>query len=85
MAWCVRELSTQSSRPPRWLFGEGVGVQVWEVDGHPDQHASVMIGAEGTVVLINRLIVGTPDEYGAISWALERVTVGAPGFYVRIA
>lgn len=72
------------ARPARWLYGEGIGVQVWDVDAPPSQQAALLLGAGGPVVLLNRVIVGTPGEGAALAWALERTAAGVPGFYVRL-
>ena len=73
------------TRPSTWLFGEAGGVQVWAAVGDPSVCAAVLIGQGAPVVILNERIVGTADEFAALSWALARVSRGESGFFVRRA
>lgn len=61
-------------QPARWLYLTEDGVQVWEIDGHPQEIAGVLIGQGAPVIMLNRQIVGTDIELAAIGWA--RLTIG---------
>jgi hypothetical protein len=80
-------LKAQPARPSTWLFGTSGGIQVWAADGDPRVSASVYAGGDGgpPVILLNRRLVGTPEEYAALAWALERVAEGVTGFVARSA
>lgn len=75
---------TCPSRPSTWLYGEGVGIQVWAVDAHPSIRVAVRIWQGDPLVLLNRLLAGTPDEFGALAWALAKVADATPGFFVSV-
>lgn len=70
------------ARPSIWLFGEAGGIQVWAADGDPKVRVAVLIGVDMPVVILNRLLVGTPAEMAALTWALAEIARGEPGFYV---
>ena len=72
----------QPVRPSVWLFGEAGGIQVWEANGDPRVRVAVLVSAHTAIIMLNRLLVGTPAEHDAISWALARVTKEEPAFYV---
>lgn len=77
----VVETDCQPRRPARWLYGEGIGVQVWECAGDPRVRASLYVSGEAPpLVILNAAIVGTIHEHGAIAWALARIAAGFVGF-----
>lgn len=75
----------QPRRPARWLYGEGVGVQVWTIPMTDSTHVAVLIGAGAPVILLRAGIVDTDREWPALSWALRKVASSPkPGVYVRV-
>jgi hypothetical protein len=72
------------ARPSTWLFGEGVGIQVWAVTADPRIRVAVLIGQGNPVILLNRLLAGTSDEYPALAWACQQIATAAPGFFVCV-
>lgn len=71
-----------ADRPPAWVFGAPGGIQVWAVDGPTRLMASLLIEAEGRILLLNRMIVGSPLEHQILNWGLARVAAGSIGFFV---
>lgn len=71
-------------RAPTWLLGSGHGVQVWTVHNVDARLlASVLIGDDPPVILLNSRIANTPGEGAAIAWAFEHIAAGERGFFVR--
>jgi hypothetical protein len=77
------ELGRSPLRPATWLYGDGASsVQVWIVEGDERVRASVLIEAGAApIVLMNRRVVGTALEHGALAWAFQRIADRTPGFY----
>ena len=73
--------SCSPARAPTWLLGSRLGVQVWEVTEDPRIWVSILVG-ESPIVLLNRVVVGTAREGAALNWALARLALDGPGFYI---
>ena len=76
--------AARPARPSTWIFGDTGGIQVWAVEGDPRIRVAVLIGHGSPIVLLNRLLAGTSDEYDALAWAFDRVATFTPGFYVCV-
>jgi hypothetical protein len=73
------------SRPPRWLLGGRVGLQVWAATLDSLIWATLLIetrGRVGPILLLNAGLVETAHEGAAISWAMALLDACEPGFYV---
>lgn len=75
-------LAKEPKRAPVWLLGNGHGIQVWTIDVDPRIRASVLIGEDGPMILLNRRIADTSQEGAALHWAFARIAAREPGFYV---
>jgi hypothetical protein len=72
----------QPARPSAWIFGEAGGVQVWAAEGDSRVRVAVLVGDGPPVIVVNRRLMGTPAEHGAVCWALRQVAERGTGFYV---
>lgn len=79
------ERSCASGAPARFLYDNGGGIQVWEIDAPPEQRAVLLVGSGPPVVLLSHRITGTADEQPSLTWAAGHVARGSPeGIYVRL-
>lgn len=68
-------------RPARWLYGEGIGMQVWEIDAFPS--AVLLIGQGGPILALSRRIARTLCEGEAVAWAFDLIArCSPPGVYI---
>lgn len=70
-----------AARPPTWLMGSDVGIQVWTVSVHRAISATVLIGDDPPLILLNRAIIDTPQEGSALCQAMALIARGVRGFY----
>ena len=70
-----------AARPPTWLMGSDVGIQVWTVSVHQAISATVLIDDGAPIILLNRTIVDTPQEGSALATAMALIAQGVRGFY----
>ena len=61
----------------------GISVRVWE-SCISSVRASVMVGKGDSTVLLAGHTAGSQYEHEAVTWAIERIAAGAPGFYVLL-
>lgn len=64
--------------------GSGITMQVWE-DCHPAVRASVTVGNGDPVILVADHAMATIYEREAVTFGVERIVDGVPGWYVLFA